>query len=461
MVQSIISASLVDKTRIRQLDQHRYSGGSILYWMSRDQRVNDNWALLFAYEMAKKFQAPLFVIFNLVPEFLGATLRQYDFMVRGLQEVAVNLEQLHIPFLLFTGQPGKTIPKFIKNQQVGAVICDFSPLRIYRHWKQELATKTDVPLFEVDAHNIIPCWSASPKQEFAARTIRPKIHRQLYQYLQEYPVLKPLSPANATPQAEIDWLKILKPLPVDRSVPPVDWLQPGETGAREMLNTFIQNKLQNYNNQRNDPALAGLSNLSPYLHFGQISAQRIALEIEKTATDKESAEAFLEELIVRRELSDNFCFYNSEYDNWNGLPDWSKKTLTEHKADPREFLYTPNQFESATTHDPVWNACQLEMCTTGKMHGYMRMYWAKKILEWSLSPEEAIQTTVYLNDKYELDGRDPNGYAGILWSIGGLHDRPWFERPVFGKVRYMSSGGLHRKFNPDHYIARVQQADYS
>lgn len=452
----IISTSLGDKTRIRQLDQRRYSGGAILYWMSRDRRVNDNWALLFAYEMAKKFQAPLFVVFNLVPEFLGATLRQYDFMVRGLQEVVVNLEQLNIPFRLFTGQPDATIPKFIKNQQVGAVICDFSPLRIYRHWKQELAVKIGVPLFEVDAHNIIPCWSASPKQEFAARTIRPKIHRQLHHYLEEFPELTAMPESLYTPAPETNWQEALSSLKVDTNVKPIEWLEPGETGARQTLDSFISRKLENYAQNRNNPVLDSLSNLSPYLHFGQISAQRIALEVEKTITNKESAEAFLEELIVRRELSDNYCNHNNHYDSIEGLADWARKTLDDHRSDPREYIYSVEEFESARTHDPSWNAAQMEMVKTGKMHGYMRMYWAKKILEWSPSPEEAIQTAIYLNDKYELDGRDPNGYVGVLWAVGGLHDRPWFERPVYGKIRYMNANGLRRKFDVDTYIKKVE-----
>jgi len=455
-VKSTISISLGDKTRIRQLDQRRYSGGAIVYWMSRDQRVDDNWALLFAYEMAKKFQAPLFVIFNLVPEFLGATLRQYDFMLNGLQEIESRCRELKIPFHLLIGSPATTIPGFVKTHKCGALVTDFSPLRIYKAWKADIAESITIPFYEVDAHNIIPCWSASTKQEFAARTIRPKIHRQLHHYLEEFPELTAMPESLYTPAPETNWQEALSSLKVDTNVKPIEWLEPGETGARQTLDSFISRKLENYAQNRNNPVLDSLSNLSPYLHFGQISAQRIALEIEKTVTDKESAETFLEELIVRRELSDNFCFYNPEYDNWIGLPDWSKKTLIEHKADPREFLCTRDQFESAATHDPVWNAAQMEMVKTGKMHGYMRMYWAKKILEWSPSPEEAIQTAIYLNDKYELDGRDPNGYVGILWSIGGLHDRPWFERPVFGKVRNMNANGLRRKFDVDAYTKKVE-----
>ena len=213
--------------------------------------------------------------------------------------------------------------------------------------------------------------------------------------------------------------------------------------------------MDNYNNKRNDPSLDGQSGLSPYLHFGQISAQRVALEVQKTTINFHAQEAFLEELIIRRELSDNYCYYNADYDNFNGFPDWAKKTITEHRQDKRDYLYSLEEFENGKTHDKLWNAAQLEMVKTGKMHGFMRMYWVKKILEWSLSPEKSMKTAVYLNDKYELDGCDPNGYAGIAWSIGGMHDRAWGEREIFGKIRYMNYNGCKRKFDIDKYIDKV------
>ena len=220
---------------------------------------------------------------------------------------------------------------------------------------------------------------------------------------------------------------------------------------------FLQNRLPTYDEQRNDPTLDGQSNLSPYLHFGQLSAQRVALETSKASANKKAKEAFLEELIVRRELSDNFCFYNENYDNFKGFPDWAKKTHEIHRKDRREYLYSREEFEQATTHDDLWNAAQIEMIERGKMHGYMRMYWAKKIFEWTASPEEALDIAIYLNDKYELDGRDPNGYTGIAWSIGGVHDRAWFERPVFGKIRYMNYNGCKSKFNVRAYIDKYKR----
>ena len=157
-------------------------------------------------------------------------------------------------------------------------------------------------------------------------------------------------------------------------------------------------------------------------------------------------------MIIRRELSDNFCEYEKNYDYFEGFHHWAQKSLNEHRNDEREYIYTDEQFEEADTHDPLWNAAQNQMKTTGKMHGYMRMYWAKKILEWSPSPEIALQVAINLNDKYELDGRDPNGYTGIAWSIGGIHDRAWFERPVYGKIRYMNYNGCKSKFNVFKYI---------
>ena len=226
----------------------------------------------------------------------------------------------------------------------------------------------------------------------------------------------------------------------------------GETAAINKLNNFLEDKIDKYSTDKNDPYKDCQSGLSPYLHFGQISSQRIALNIEKNNYNTASKEAFLEELIIRKELSDNFCNYNENYDCFEGFPNWAKETLNQHRKDEREFIYSLEEFEKGKTHEGLWNAAQMEMVNSGKMHSYMRMYWAKKILEWSASPEDALKTALYLNDKYELDGRDPNGYAGCAWSIGGVHDRAWFERPVFGKIRYMNLKGAERKFDIHKYI---------
>ncbi len=299
---------------------------------------------------------------------------------------------------------------------------------------------------------------ASPKQEWAAYSFRPKILRSLEEFLTPFPPLSPHPyPApEAAPPVETEAL--LKALPLDRTVPPVTWLPPGEAAAREHLRRFVAEKLPAYDRDRNDPTREGQSDLSPYLHFGQLAPQRAAWEVRESQAPPAAKKAFLEELIVRRELSDNFCFYNSRYDSVAGFPDWARRTLDDHREDAREYIYTLAEFEAARTHDPLWNGAQLEMVHRGKMHGYLRMYWAKKILEWTASPEEALETAIFLNDRYELDGRDPNGYVGIAWSLGGVHDRAWGERPVFGKIRYMSYKGSAGKFDVQTYINRQLSA---
>jgi deoxyribodipyrimidine photo-lyase len=443
------------KERVRTLKEAKEKSGPVVYWMSRDQRVHDNWALLFAQQAALRQKTSLGVAFCLVPRFLGATFRQYGFMLQGLQEVEKNLEAKNIPFFLLTGSPEEEMAKFVSQHEVGALITDFDPLRLKRMWKKGVLNQIDIPVYEVDAHNVVPCWEASPKQEYAAYTFRPKVKRQLSTFLDDFPNLKkhPFSWRGKAEQT--DWMRVEKSLKIDKGVLGVDWIKPGEKAARIKLDQFIKSKLAKYDAKRNDPNVDGQSNLSPYLHFGQISAQRVVLDIQRRSTDSNEHEAFLEELIVRRELSDNFCFHNEHYDSVTGFPDWAKKTLLEHRHDRREYIYSLDQFEKSQTHDDLWNAAQMEMVISGKMHGYLRMYWAKKILEWTETPEEALSIALFLNDKYELDGRDPNGYVGIAWSIGGLHDRAWFQRPVFGKIRYMSYKGAQSKFDVKSYVERV------
>jgi deoxyribodipyrimidine photo-lyase len=438
---------MVNRKRVRVLKDGNRKPGPVIYWMSRDQRVRDNWALLYAQELALEETIPLAVIFCLVPQFLNATVRQFGFMLDGLQEVERNLAEKNIPFFLLRGSPALEIPRFVKKYGGGTLIADFDPLRIKREWKETVAGEIGIPLYEVDARNIIPCWIASPKQEYGAYTLRPKIKRALPEFLEDFPGLRKHPIAWREKTEKINWTRAKKMLRIDRTVSEVDWIRTGENAAQKMLREFLSERLPWYHKGRNDPTEDAQSHLSPYLHFGHISAQRIVLEVTKHNADKESQEAFLEELIVRRELSDNFCFYNAHYDNFEGFPDWAQKTLNDHRKDPREPIYSLDDFERADTHDQLWNAAQREMVRRGKMHGYMRMYWGKKILEWTESPEEAIKIAIYLNDRYELDGRDTNGYAGIAWSIGGVHDRAWPERPIFGKIRYMSYNGCKSKFD--------------
>jgi len=447
--------SKVDSRRIRILKQGSPGTGPVVYWMSRDQRVEDNWALLFAQEAALERRVPLAVAFCLVSSFLEATIRHYGFMLKGLRRVEIRLGELGIPFFLVSGEPGREVPRFAAEHGASALVTDFDPLRLKGQWKRGVADRVDLPIYEVDGRNIVPCWIASSKQEFGAYTLRPKIRRALPDFLTEFPALRRHRIPWKGPLPQTDWIRIEASLQVDRAVPEVEWLEPGERAAREVLHQFLHTRLSLYPERRNDPTRDGVSHLSPYLHFGQISAQRVALEVWKQErVNAEAREVFLEELIVRRELSDNFCFYIRDYDDFSGFPTWAQKTLNEHRRDRREYVYSVQEFEEGKTHDDLWNAAQLEMVRTGKMHGYMRMYWAKKILEWTESPEEALRIAIYLNDRYELDGRDANGYVGIAWAIGGVHDRAWGERPIFGKIRFMSASGCKSKFNVKAYIER-------
>jgi deoxyribodipyrimidine photo-lyase len=468
----------MNENRVRKLNAKDATSGPVVYWMSRDQRAEDNWALLFAQETALSAKVPLLVVFNLVPNFLGGISRQHEFKLRGLEEVASSLEKKHIPFFIVTDRTGessaKTINDFVTAQGAGAVVTDFSPLRLPRRWVKELRKLLSVPLYEVDTHNIVPCWIASPKLEFGAYTLRPKLHKLLPEFLEEFPALKPHPHRFDGAIPEIDWGALSLLAGPKNEECPLTFI-PGSLAARKRLKYFINEVLPEYALLRNDPNSAHQSALSPYLHYGQIASGRVALETlkaigmpieevidkakNKAKVDKDEvllledhAGAFLEELIVRRELSDNFCFYQADYDSPLGFPDWAKKSHERHRSDKREYLYTRSQFERAETHDELWNACQKELLKTGKMHGYMRMYWAKKILEWTLSVEQAMEIAIYLNDTYELDGRDPNGYAGIAWSLGGVHDRAWFDRPVYGQVRYMNRNGCATKFSVDTYI---------
>lgn len=433
---------MIDSRRVRCLKSAPHREGPILYWMDRDRRAEDNWALLHAQSLAEGRK--LAVLYVVPPSFLNGTFRQQHFMIEGLKETEKELSAKGIAFFAVPGDPAKLVPRFVEEHKIAHLVTDFSPLKVPRAWRTAIVEAIEIPFEEVDAHNLVPVWETSDKQEFAAYTIRPKIHKKLDAFLTEFPTLKKHHPAWRLPAP--DWDAITQSLQVEASEP-LSWIKPGSQAAHAVLKDFIETKLPHYASQRNDPNAAALSDLSPYLHYGQISAQRCAL----LTLDHET---FFEELVVRRELSDNFCFYNPHYDSTEGFPAWAKKTLTEHRPDPRDYLYTLEEFEEARTHDPLWNAAQNEMKERGKMHGYLRMYWAKKLLEWSSNPEEALKIGIYLNDKYELDGRDPNGYVGLAWSIGGVHDRAWPERPVFGKIRYMNFNGCKRKFDVAAYIER-------
>ncbi|KAL3498714.1 hypothetical protein ACH5RR_041446 [Cinchona calisaya] len=469
------STAAIQPGRIRILKQATGSSvdekkltGPVVYWMFRDQRLRDNWALIHAVDQANKGDVPVAIAFNLFDSFLGAKARQLGFMLRGLQKLHHNLQEMspNIPFFLFQGEAVDTIPKFLKECGASILVTDFSPLREVKSWKETITERVadSVSVHEVDAHNVVPIWVASNKLEYSAKTIRSKITKLLPEYLIDFPTLVPSERKWPTPQPFIDWGKLIADVVrKGAEVPEIDWCEPGEDAAIEVLmgskNGFLTTRLKNYSTDRNNPLKPkALSGLSPYLHFGQIAAQRCALEARKVRKQyPQAVDTFLEELIVRRELADNFCFYQPRYDSLQGAWEWARNTLMIHASDKREHTYTMQQLEKAQTADPLWNASQLEMVYYGKMHGFMRMYWAKKILEWTTGPEEALAIAIALNDKYEIDGRDPNGYVGCMWSICGVHDQGWRERPIFGKIRYMNYAGCKRKFDVDGYVAYVKR----
>jgi len=444
--------------RIKSFNEHRAGKGRyVLYWMQASQRSTCNHALAYAILQANDLDLPVLVYFGLTESYPEATARHYAFMLEGLQEVQSALKQRGIGMVVWQCSPPEGASRLA--QDAALVVTDRGYLRHQRAWRQEVASRIDKLLVQVESDVVVPVETASVKEEWAAATLRPRIHKQLKRFLvplQEYEVRVPSAHMDlAEPGVDLSAPgACLESLQIDHSVAPVREYIGGMHEAQERLHDFIERRLSHYDVWRNDPGLDGLSHMSPYLHFGQISPLDIAMQVQ--AAGGPGAQSFLEELIVRRELAVNFCYYNPAYDSLMALPAWARKTLEEHQGDPRHPLYTPEELERAETHDPYWNAAQQEMVWRGKMHGYMRMYWGKKILEWSRTPQEALQTALALNNKYELDGRDPNGYAGVAWCLG-KHDRPWAERPIYGKTRYMSANGLKRKFDMAAFTTHVAQ----
>ncbi|MBI9107595.1 MAG: deoxyribodipyrimidine photo-lyase [Spirochaetales bacterium] len=432
--------------------------GRIIYWMSREQRIDDNWALLHSIELTKGHRG-CEIVFVLSPEFTGFTARGFDFCIRGLEETEERAAELGIGFRVVSGgEPFIILSEYAERVEAAAVVCDFNPLResLVQHMK--LAEKLSIPVVEVDSRNIVPCRSISIKQEYSAFTLRRKIEPVLPMYLTLFPSVEELTGLPGfvlkNTSEKIDWNEIKKNFLPNDEIVPVKNPVPGRRQGEELLTEFIEHRLESYAAERNDPNIDAQSGLSPYLHFGQISAQTVAMRAAKVLFGVPLKNGFLDELVVRRELSDNFCLHNPFYDSFEGFPSWAKHSLRVHSLDKREFLYDTKQLEGCSTHDSLWNAAQSQLIVEGKIHGYMRMYWAKKILEWSPSPAAAMHRAVFFNDKYSLDGHDSNGYAGCAWAIGGLHDRAWRERTVYGKVRYMNEKGCRRKFDVETYTAK-------
>jgi deoxyribodipyrimidine photo-lyase len=446
---------MIQKKRIKLLNDGKIRGGKyVLYWMQAAQRAEYNHTLEYTIRTANKLKQPVLVFFGITESWPEANLRHYHFMLEGLLEVRKALEAKGIQMVIRRESPDSGAVKLAKDATL--VVVDAGQLRIQKKWRASAARQIDCPLYEIETNLIVPVEEASMKENFSAGTFRPRITKKLDYYLVPLKHSKPkLDSLGMKFQTfDIDDIdKALSKLDIDRSVAKVAGFHGGTKQAKSRLSNFLKNKLDHFDDLRNDPTVDYVSNMSPYLHFGQISPLYIALKVMETSSP--GKDSYLEELIVRRELSHNLVFYNDRYDKFACLEPWAKRTLNFHRHDKREYVYTFEQFEKAQTHDPYWNSAQKEMAITGKMHGYMRMYWGKKILEWSRNPQTGFKIALQLNNKYELDGRDANAFAGVAWCFG-KHDRAWGERPIFGKIRYMNAAGLKRKFDADAYVTKIE-----
>ena len=449
----------IQDTRILQLNDVdiRLNADYVLYWMQQSQRAEYNHALEYAALKANHLGLTVVVVFGLADDYPEANLRHYTFMLEGLAETETLLEKRGIHMVIRKGSPPDVALEL--GQNAAMIVCDRGYLTHQRLWRDRVARKALCSVVQVESDVIVPLETVSLKAEYAARTIRPKIQKHLDEYLIE---LKPVKLQHASVDISLDGIDlsrqadILALLNIDRSVPDVrHFFKGGTSQAKKIFGKFIRSRLKKYEKNHSQPQTDDISHMSMYLHFGQISPLYLALEINKADRRLDSAgSAFLEELIVRRELAVNFVYYNRNYNTFACLPEWARETLTAHQKDPRPYTYSRQQLEDAETHDLYWNAAMNEMKHTGFMHNYMRMYWGKKILEWSASPELAFCKALAINNKYFLDGRDPNSYAGIAW-IFGMHDRAWPQRPIYGKVRCMLASGLERKCDIRAYVEKV------
>ncbi len=435
----------------------------VLYWAQVNRRAASNHALAYAVELANRVRLPVLFYEGLTFDYPHASDRVHTFVLEGVPDTERQLQRLGIGYVFYLRRSREDANDVLYRlaKDAAAVVTDDYPLFPARGYNASVPAKVDIPYFAVDSSCILPtcCFE---KREYAAYTIRPKIRKLLPQYLRPAP---PISvrhkfhskvPPVHTRVTASNIPKLVASCDIDHTVRPSAAFHGGYSAAQRRLRQFLKQNLYRYANLSNQPSENATSGLSPYLHFGHISSLEVALAVERYAHEhKLLPDEFLEELIVRRELAFNFARFTEHPESFDALPEWARKTLAKHSRDKRDPIYSRDQFERAQTHDPLWNAAQRELLLTGKIHGYYRMYWDKKIIEWSRTAEEALATTIYLNDRYALDGRDPNSYTNILWCFG-LHDRPWAEWPIFGHVRYMSLDGMRRKTDVDAYIRSVE-----
>ena len=440
----------------------------VLLWVQQALRVRDNHALAAAVMTANTLDLPLYACFCLVPDYPGANSRHFSFLLQGLIELEVSLESLGIPLIVDLVSPEEGIPRAAK--EAACVVCDSGYTAVQRQWRRKIADRLVQPMIQLDSDVVVPPFQASDKEEYSAATLRRKLQRLIDLYLAPVgplPVLRnPRKSAEAPPFRPFRSIKpetVLKNMGafgIRETVFPVNEMPGGEVEAWKRIDNFLAGNLSHYHDSRNDPGLNIQSELSPYLHFGNLSPVSAALAVMAASREDlrltEGASAFLEQLIVRRELAINFCLFNPSCDNPDAVPPWAQESLDSHAGDERPEVYTKEQLVAGETGDPFWNAAQKELLLTGKMHGYMRMYWGKRLIQWMPDWREAYRLLLELNDTYSIDGRDCNGYAGIAW-VFGRHDRPFPERPLFGKIRPMGAKGLKRKFEMELYLEKVKR----
>lgn len=435
-------------------------GKCVVYWMQHAQRALDNPALDLAIELGNELNLPVVAFFSAISNYPGANLRHYVFLNEGFADIQQDLEERNVSFVL-RRPPDNVLERFLEDVGAAMVIGDENHCREPERWRKVLAHRISLPFWTVDADVVVPS-GLFPRRFFALHHFKPKLYAELPKYMVPMPIIRAKKSWDRPPSMDSfpvhedvtrGWTKL------DRSVGPVDTFHGGTHAALVRLKKFVDHGLATYPEQRNHPETDGTSRMSPYLHYGHISPLTIALAVEDAyksgAVPQAARDSFLSELIGWRELSVNFVRYDPNYDSIECADSWAQQSLLEHSRDPRAHIYTLEQLERAETYDELWNAAQIQMNRFGWMHNRLRMYWAKKILEWTPTPAIGYGYAVQLNDKYFVDGRDPNGYAGIAWSMVGKHDRPWFDRPIFGKVRYMSGASTGKKFNSKRYISDV------
>jgi deoxyribodipyrimidine photo-lyase len=434
-------------------------GKYVLYWMQMFKRAEFNHALNFAIQAANERRLPLVVYEGLKYYYPWASDRIHTFILEGVAEKRAAFEKRGIKYIFYLqkdeNSPRDTVARIARDAAL--IVTDDFPCFIIPAHNAAIVRRAEIPVYAVDSNGVVPL-SRFEKEEYAAYTIRPKIKKMLGDYLKPFAEEKIIVRAGDlnvdcpdTQVTEKNIAALVAECAIDHAVKPSFVYHGGAENGRKRLKKFLKEILEDYDQARNKPEKDGSSRLSSYLHFGFLSSLEIALAVRDADAPKESKDAYLEEIIVRRELSYNFTRFNADYDSLKSLPEWVHKTMREHIDDARAPVYSLEQLEAGETYDELRNAAQREMVETGEIHNYVRMLWGKNVIGWTRSYEEAFEMLVHLNNKYCLDGRNPNSYAGILWCFG-KHDRPWMKRPVFGTMRYMTSASTGRKFDSKKYI---------